>query len=87
MVRPPLNGKAPARGGTEPNPFQQSSGDPYAVAKKLGIFKQLESPRAMTTSTIVDRIVANRGAFEQRNARKAASEAAYYQEKAFVAEA
>jgi ethanolamine-phosphate cytidylyltransferase len=70
----------------EPNPFLQSCGDPYAVAKEMGIFELVASPRSMTTSTIVDRIVANRGAFEQRNARKAASEAAYYQDKAFVGE-
>lgn len=73
-------------GWAEPNPFLQSSGDPYAVAKEMGIFELVASPRSMTTSTIIDRIVANRGAFEQRNARKVASEAAYYQDKAFVGE-
>lgn len=41
----------------------------------------------METATIVKRIVANRQAYEDRNAKKVASEAAYYaNHKAYMAE-
>lgn len=49
--------------------------------------RQLESPSDMETATIVKRIVANRKAYEDRNAKKVASEAAYYaKQKAYMAE-
>ncbi len=49
--------------------------------------RQIESPNEMTTATVVKRIVANRQAYEDRNARKAKSEAAYYQtHKSYMAE-
>lgn len=34
--------------------------DPYAVPKQLGIFKLIESPSPLTTTTIVERIYKNR---------------------------
>lgn len=41
----------------------------------------------MATETIVKRIVSNREAFEDRNAKKVKSETAYYaQQKAYMAE-
>lgn len=50
--------------------------DRFAVAKTAGIFQQLESPRTLTTSDIIDRIKAHRKLYEERNAKKEAREVA-----------
>lgn len=51
------------------------------------MYKLLPSPSATTTRSIIQRIVDNRAAFEARNAKKVASEAAYYtSSKEFVKE-
>ena len=39
--------------------------DPYAVAKRLGIYRQLNSPSGLTTKEIVNRIIANRIRYEE----------------------
>lgn len=51
----------------------------YVLPRDKGIFKLLSSPSGVTTRSIIQRIVDNRAAFEARNAKKVASEAAYYQ--------
>jgi hypothetical protein len=38
----------------------------------------LASPSPLTAAALVDRIVSNRAAYEARNVKKAAAEAAYY---------
>lgn len=48
--------------------------------------RTLSSPSAITTATIIARIVANRAQYEARNARKNKSEAAYYKAKQHVNE-
>lgn len=45
------------------------------------MFRELPSPCATTTRHIIERIVANRAAFEARNAKKGAAEAKYYEAK------
>lgn len=50
--------------------------DRFAVPKKLEIFKQLDSPRTLTTSDILDRINDHRKLYEERNAKKEAREVA-----------
>jgi ethanolamine-phosphate cytidylyltransferase len=50
--------------------------DRFLVAKQLGIFHHLESPRTLTTSDILDRIKAQRKLYEERNAKKEAREIA-----------
>ena len=50
----------------------------YAYPKQQGVFRELPSPCSTTTRDIIKRIVDNRAAFEARNAKKVASEAAYY---------
>ncbi|KAF6254698.1 CTP-phosphoethanolamine cytidylyltransferase [Scenedesmus sp. NREL 46B-D3] len=50
----------------------------YALARQRGIFRQLNSPSTVVTASIIQRIVGNRAAFEARNAKKVASEQAYY---------
>lgn len=65
---PPLNGKE----------------DPYAVPKSMGIFRMLESPKDITTTSVARRIIANHEIYEKRNAKKEASEKKYYSEKKYV---
>ena len=50
----------------------------YALPRGRGMFKLLASPSASTTRSIIQRIMDNRAAFEARNAKKVASETAYY---------
>ncbi|XP_040996895.1 ethanolamine-phosphate cytidylyltransferase-like [Juglans microcarpa x Juglans regia] len=58
--------------------------DPYKVPKSMGIFRLLESPKDITTTSVAQRIVANHDAYTKRNAKKAASEKKYYVEKKYV---
>ncbi len=44
--------------------FFQGECDPYAAAKEMGIFTVIESPRNMTTSTIIQRILTNHEAYK-----------------------
>ncbi|XP_056171136.1 ethanolamine-phosphate cytidylyltransferase isoform X3 [Syzygium oleosum] len=68
----------------ENNDFQKDEGNPYAVPISMGIFKVLESPLDITTTTIIRRIVANHEAFQKRNEKKSASEKRYYEYKTYV---
>jgi hypothetical protein len=45
------------------------------------MYRELPSPSQTTTRNIIERIVANRAAFEARNARKAVTEEKYYAAK------
>jgi ethanolamine-phosphate cytidylyltransferase len=58
--------------------------DPYKVPKSMGIFRLLESPKNITTSSVAHRIMANHEAYMKRNAKKAESEKKYYAEKKYV---
>jgi hypothetical protein len=42
----------------------QGEHDPYAAAKEMDMFKVIKSPRDMTTSTIIQRILANHEAYK-----------------------
>ncbi|KAI4341902.1 hypothetical protein MLD38_026573 [Melastoma candidum] len=64
--------------------FQKEQNNPYAVPISMGIFKVLESPLDITTTTLIRRIVANHEAYQKRNEKKAASEKKYYEGKTFV---
>lgn len=61
-----------------------SETDPYEVPKSMGIFRLLESPKDITTTSVAQRIMANHEAYEKRNAKKAQSEKRYYEEKQYV---
>lgn len=50
----------------------------YELPVQKGMFARMESPSDVTSSTIIKRIVGNRAQFEERQARKAKSEAEYY---------
>uniref|UniRef100_A0A7S0V5E8 ethanolamine-phosphate cytidylyltransferase n=1 Tax=Polytomella parva TaxID=51329 RepID=A0A7S0V5E8_9CHLO len=59
----------------------------YGVAKAMGIYKEIPSPCNLSARNIIYRIVDNRAAFEQRNAKKVKGEEKYYTEsKVFVQE-
>ena len=63
--------------------------DPNEIAKTLGVFREVPPPAAdaesgadrLTSSEIVRRVAAARGAYEARNARKNQTEARYYEQK------
>ncbi|KAJ3077451.1 Ethanolamine-phosphate cytidylyltransferase [Quaeritorhiza haematococci] len=58
-------------GSTEVDPDLDGS-DPYQLPKRLGIYKEIESPKAsLSTQTILDRIFEHRKLYEARNKRKA----------------
>ncbi|KAK9027375.1 hypothetical protein V6N11_067212 [Hibiscus sabdariffa] len=69
----------------ESNTLLPGETDPYAVPKRMGIFRVLESPKSLTTSSVAQRIVSNHEAYMKRNAKKTESEKKYYEEKTYVA--
>ncbi|XP_012481154.1 ethanolamine-phosphate cytidylyltransferase [Gossypium raimondii] len=68
----------------ESSDFQKEKDNPYDVPISMGIFKVLESPLDITTTTIIKRIVANHKAYQKRNEKKVASEKRYYDNKTYV---
>ncbi|KAK9986370.1 hypothetical protein SO802_031321 [Lithocarpus litseifolius] len=68
----------------ENDDFQKETSNPYDVPISMGIFKILESPLDVTTTTIIRRIVSNHEAYQKRNEKKAASEKRYYEDKTYV---
>ncbi|KAJ6913457.1 ethanolamine-phosphate cytidylyltransferase-like [Populus alba x Populus x berolinensis] len=69
----------------ENDDFQKEQDNPYAVPISMGIFKVLDSPLDITTTTIIRRIVSNHEAYQKRNQKKAENEKRYYEDKTFVA--
>ncbi|GBG74645.1 hypothetical protein CBR_g19052 [Chara braunii] len=61
--------------------------DPYTVPRDMGVLEVIESPRDITTSTIIKRIVLNHEAYQKRNEKKTKGEEKYYSEKSFVVDA
>lgn len=61
--------------GTTKDP-NTSEEDPYEVPRRMGIVQEIESPfPEITVSSIIDRVIANRKRYEERNARKVAKDA------------
>ena len=50
--------------------------DPYEEAKRRGIFRHVQSGSVLTTASIIQRIIANRLRYEERNRTKEAKEIA-----------
>ncbi|GAB4853549.1 Ethanolamine-phosphate cytidylyltransferase [Ancistrocladus abbreviatus] len=69
---------------SEPNPFSSGKTDPNAIPKSMGIFKMLDSPTDITTSSVARRIVENHDVYMKRNAKKVESEKKYYEGKIHV---
>ncbi|KAJ4830781.1 Ethanolamine-phosphate cytidylyltransferase [Turnera subulata] len=70
----------------ERNSLLADAPDPYAVPKSMGIFRMLESPKTITTTSVAQRIASNHEAYLKRNAKKGESEKKYYKQKVFVSE-
>ncbi|KAK2385325.1 ethanolamine-phosphate cytidylyltransferase [Trifolium repens] len=70
--------------GTVAEKSLPSEKDPYEVPKSIGIFRLLESPKDITTTSVAQRIMANHDAYVKRNAKKAKSEKRYYEERKYV---
>ncbi|CAN0901303.1 Ethanolamine-phosphate cytidylyltransferase [Linum grandiflorum] len=68
----------------EQNSLSAGESDPYAVPKAMGIFRTLDSPKDVTTTSVMKRIIANHEAYKKRNAKKSESEKKYYEEKVYV---
>ncbi|XP_010263306.1 PREDICTED: ethanolamine-phosphate cytidylyltransferase-like [Nelumbo nucifera] len=64
--------------------FLNDDADPYAAPKSMGIFRMIESPKDITTSSVAKRIIANHEVYKKRNAKKVESEKRYYAEKKYV---
>uniref|UniRef100_A0A251T0G9 ethanolamine-phosphate cytidylyltransferase n=1 Tax=Helianthus annuus TaxID=4232 RepID=A0A251T0G9_HELAN len=58
--------------------------DPYKVPKSMGIFRTLESPKNITTTSVAERIKANHEIYQKRNAKKEASEKKFYEERKYI---
>jgi len=68
--------------GTVVDPaYINDEADPYAAPKKLGLYKEIESPNDMTTSTILSRILKNRQSYIERNLKKEKKELKIIQEQ------
>ncbi|PIA26332.1 hypothetical protein AQUCO_09500060v1 [Aquilegia coerulea] len=67
----------------EDNDYQMKC-NPYAVPTDMGIYRLLESPLDITTTTIIKRIVSNHEAYQKRNEKKAESERRYYEGRTYV---
>lgn len=69
------------RGTTHEAANREAAGEEarYEVPRSKGMLQELPSPSTMTSATLIRRIVDNRAQFEARQAKKAVSEAAYYE--------
>eukprot|EP01121_Diplochlamys_sp_Union-15-3_P020058 TRINITY_DN76_c0_g1_i2.p1 TRINITY_DN76_c0_g1~~TRINITY_DN76_c0_g1_i2.p1 ORF type:complete len:373 (-),score=75.71 TRINITY_DN76_c0_g1_i2:71-1189(-) len=52
----------------------------YEVPKKLGIYREIKSPRGITTSDVVNRVIDNYKKFQERNRKKEAKEIQHIQQ-------
>jgi ethanolamine-phosphate cytidylyltransferase len=55
--------------------------DPYYEAKKMGIYKEIDSTKFLSTSEVIERIIENRLKFEKRNTKRSAKEVDYLTQK------
>ncbi|XP_021724989.1 ethanolamine-phosphate cytidylyltransferase-like [Chenopodium quinoa] len=69
---------------SEANPLINGDADPYVVPKSMGIFRVIESPQNITTSSVAQRIITNHEIYKKRNLKKVQSEKKYYEEKTYV---
>jgi len=56
--------------------YEPDNDDPYEYPRSIGIYREVESQSTLTTSDILDRIIANRSVYLERNKRKQAKEIA-----------
>ena len=73
--------------GFDQGKFEEKRAGEYAVPERLGILRTINSPRALTSLEIIDRIFSNHSMFAARYARKSKMEEAYVANKSYVVEA
>lgn len=56
--------------------------DPYAAAKKLGIFKEIKYSNGLSTTSIVERIINHRITYQKRNKDREARDRALAEQQA-----
>jgi ethanolamine-phosphate cytidylyltransferase len=66
--------------------FSEKLEDSYAVPKKIGIYKEIESPYDLDNEILVQRLINKRGAYVQKYKNKIEKEAEYYNSKGFLGE-
>jgi ethanolamine-phosphate cytidylyltransferase len=81
VVRGTVHETAPPGGGSG------AEDDRYASAREAGMLVIMPSPRALTTGQIIERILANKSRYEERNRKKGKSEQNYLAQKTYVSEA
>lgn len=74
-----LNISVVVQGSVSDYPDEES--DPYSVPRQMGILKLFDSPSALTTTGIVDRILTHRAKYLERNAKKEKKEVAEYEKE------
>jgi ethanolamine-phosphate cytidylyltransferase len=63
--------------GKTPSPPDTDGSDPYAAAKSLNLYKEVETEfSGLTAHSIIDRIIGRRQVYEERNRKKEAKEVA-----------
>ena len=76
-----LNISVVVSGSTSDGYHVEGEADPYEVAKKLGVFKQIQGGSDLCLETIADRVRGNRERYEAKFKSKKVKEDAYYTEK------
>jgi len=71
-----LNVNLVVQGTVVDHSYVEPTDDPNIYPKQIGIFREIESQSNLTTSDILDRIIANRSQYLERNKRKQAKELA-----------
>ncbi|PWA82554.1 ethanolamine-phosphate cytidylyltransferase [Artemisia annua] len=69
---------------SESNSSIEGMVDPYKIPKSMDIFRTLESPKDITTTSVAQRIKANHEIYQKRNAKKEASEKKFYEERKYI---
>ena len=80
-----MNVQVVARCETELTPVLDGE-DAYAVPESMGVVSAFTAPRVLSPQDVINRVLEHRAAFENRYKSKAAKEASYHTDKAYVAE-
>jgi ethanolamine-phosphate cytidylyltransferase len=65
---------------------EEDVSDPYELPKRMGIYVEVESAVQLDTERIIQRIIANRNNYVERNQRCVEKETNYYENKTYVRE-
>merc|ERR1711920_168745 len=74
-----FNVKVVCHGLATPQIACEDGSNPYEICKERGLFREVDSKNNLTTSGIIERILANRAKYADRNAKKEAKEAKVFE--------